>query len=118
MKTKTSLNLFALTSAIFLAARLAHAAPPAPLVHAHAHNDYEHKRPLLDALDHGFCSVEADIYLVDGKLLVGHNRKDLRPNKTLETLYLEPLRERIRAYGGKVYRAGPTVHLLIDVKTE
>src|SRR5437773_10074144 len=94
------------------------ASEPTSLIHTHAHNDYEHQRPLLDALDHGFCSVEADIYLVDGKLLVGHNRKDLRPNKTLETLYLEPLRERIRAYGGKVYRAGPTVHLLIDVKTE
>src|SRR5207237_4622701 len=40
-----------------------------PLIHAHAHNDYEHTRPLLDALDHGFCSVEADIHLVDGKLL-------------------------------------------------
>ena len=29
-------------------------AEPVPLVHVHAHNDYEHKRPLLDALDHGF----------------------------------------------------------------
>ena len=29
-------------------------AQPVPLIHAHAHNDYEHKRPLLDALDHGF----------------------------------------------------------------
>jgi len=32
-----------------------------PLIPAHAHNDYLHARPLLDALDHGFCSVEADI---------------------------------------------------------
>src|SRR5437773_10344211 len=118
MKTKTSLNLFALTSAIFLAARLAHAAPPAPLVHAHAHNDYEHKRPLLDALDHGFCSVEADVFLVEGDLLVGHTRKDLRPERTLEKLYLDPLRERVKANGGKVYAGGPTVFLLIDVKSE
>ncbi|HEY3789313.1 MAG TPA: hypothetical protein VGL71_10685, partial [Urbifossiella sp.] len=36
---------------------------PSPLRHAHAHNDYEHKRPLLDALEQGFCSVEADIWL-------------------------------------------------------
>ena len=34
-----------------------------PLPNAHAHNDYEHKRPLFDALDHGFCSVEADVFL-------------------------------------------------------
>src|SRR5436190_12307328 len=33
---------------------------PKPLPQLHAHNDYEHKRPLFDALDHGFCSVEAD----------------------------------------------------------
>src|SRR5437773_7233099 len=113
MKTKTSLNLFALTSAIFLAARLAHAAPPAPLRHAHAHNDYEHKRPLLDALAHGFCSVEADVFLSDGALLVGHERKDLRPGRTLEKLYLDPLAQRAKANGGRVYRGGPTVFLLV-----
>jgi hypothetical protein len=89
-----------------------------PLIHAHAHNDYEHKRPLFDALDHGFCSVEADIYLEKGRLLVGHTRDDLRPERPLEKLYLDPLRERARAQGGRVYRAGPTVYLLIDVKTE
>jgi hypothetical protein len=90
----------------------------APLIHAHAHNDYEHKRPLFDALDHGFCSVEADVFLENGRLLVGHEAKDLRPERTLEKLYLDPLRERIRANGGRVYRDGPTVYLLIDVKTD
>jgi hypothetical protein len=94
------------------------AALPVPLIHTHAHNDYEHRRPLFDALDHGFCSVEADIYLQKGQLLVGHERQDLRPERTLENLYLEPLRERIRANNGRVYRDGPTVYLLIDVKTE
>jgi len=43
---------------------------PPPLTRAHAHNDYEHTRPLFDALEHGFCSIEPDIWLVDGKLLV------------------------------------------------
>src|SRR5438046_202094 len=73
--------------------------PVVPLRQAHAHNDYEHKRPLLDALDHGFCSVEADIFLVDGALLVGHTRLDLKPGRTLEALYLEPLRQRAKANG-------------------
>jgi len=41
---------------------------------AHAHNDYQHERPLLDALAHGFQSVEADVFLVEGKLLVALNR--------------------------------------------
>lgn len=89
-----------------------------PLARAHAHNDYRHARPLLDALDHGFCSVEADIYLVDGALLIGHDRKDLVPGRTLEALYLDPLRARVRANGGRVYRDGPTITLLVDVKSE
>ena len=93
-------------------------APAVPLRHAHAHNDYEHKRPLLDALAHGFCSVEADVFLVDGELLVGHTRKDLRPGRTLAKLYLEPLRQRAKANGGRVYPGGPTVFLLVDVKSE
>src|SRR5262245_49224155 len=84
-----------------------------PLPRAHAHNDYEHARPLLDALDHGFCSVEADVYLTDGALLVAHERKDVRPGRTLETLYLDPLRERVKANGGRVYAGGPTVWLLV-----
>lgn len=89
-----------------------------PLRQIHAHNDYEHARPLTDALDHGFCSVEADIYLRDGRLLVGHAPRDLRPERTLEALYLDPLRVRIRANGGRVYPGGPPIFLLIDVKTE
>lgn len=89
-----------------------------PLPQAHAHNDYEHKRPLLDALEQGFCSVEADVYLVGEELLIGHTRGDLRPERTLEKLYLAPLRERVRSNDGRVYRNGPPIYLLIDVKTE
>lgn len=89
-----------------------------PLRHAHAHNDYEHPRPLFDALDNGFSSVEADVFLVDGKLLVGHTRQSLRLERTLESLYLDPLRERARANGGRVYPGGPTVFLLVDVKSK
>ncbi len=91
---------------------------PVPLPHAHAHNDYCHERPLLDALDQGFGSVEADIFLVDGQLLVAHNRPDVRPERTLESLYLAPLAERVHANGGRVYRDGPVVTLLIDFKND
>jgi glycerophosphoryl diester phosphodiesterase len=97
-----------------------HAADPSPrpLSRAHAHNDYEHARPLLDALDRGFCSVEADIHLVDGRLLVAHDRAHAKPERTLEALYLEPLRVRVQANGGRVHREGPPFWLLIDFKTE
>jgi hypothetical protein len=88
-----------------------------PLDHAHAHNDYEHARPLLDALDRGFGSVEADIYLVDGALLVAHARDSVRADRTLESLYLAPLRAWIGAHGGAVYAGRPPLTLLIDVKS-
>ncbi|MEU5775975.1 phosphatidylinositol-specific phospholipase C/glycerophosphodiester phosphodiesterase family protein [Streptomyces venezuelae] len=93
---------------------------PRPLFRAHAHNDYEHPRPLFDALDHRFGSVEADIYLVDGQLLVAHDPVDLDPRRTLESLYLEPLAARVRAQHGSVYRGYHRVpfQLLIDIKSE
>lgn len=88
-----------------------------PLRQTHAHNDYEHKRPLLDALDRGFCSVEADIHLVNGALLVAHDADKVDPKRTLESLYLQPLRERIKNNGGTVHPNGPPLLLLIDLKT-
>ncbi len=89
---------------------------PKPLTRVHAHNDYRHTRPLLDALEQGFCSVEADVHLVDGELLVAHDRSQVKPGKTLQALYLEPLRERVRTYAGRVYPAGPEFTLLVELK--
>lgn len=91
--------------------------PPHPLPQAHSHNDYWRERPLLDALSHGFCSVEADIFLIDGQLLVGHDRDELQPDRTLETLYLQPLLQRMRQHNGRIYPDGPQFTLLIDIKS-
>lgn len=88
------------------------------LVRAHAHNDYEHERPLLDALAVGCHSVEADVFLVDGELLVAHTRFQCVPGRTLRKLYLEPLAEKVRANQGRVAAGGPLeFQLLIDFKT-
>ncbi len=95
---------------------LAQEAAPVPLPRAHSHNDYEHDRPLLDALDHGFCGIEADIFLIDGKLLVAHDIEDVRPERTLQALYLDPLLGRARENNGQVYPGGPGITLLIDIK--
>ncbi|MEV4867833.1 phosphatidylinositol-specific phospholipase C/glycerophosphodiester phosphodiesterase family protein [Streptomyces syringium] len=89
-----------------------------PLRRAHAHNDYAHPRPLADALSHGFGSVEADIWLVGGQLLVAHDASELDPTRTLESLYLDPLLRRVTANHGRVYRGhGLSLQLLIDIKT-
>jgi hypothetical protein len=95
------------------------AADAAPLERAHAHNDYAHERPLLDALDAGFTSVEADVWLVDGELRVAHDLEDTRPGVTLQSLYLDPLAERRSADGGSVYRGWDgSLQLLIDIKSD
>lgn len=92
------------------------------LERAHAHNDYEHERPLFDALDQGFASVEADVFsypaLGFDDLYVAHTQQDIRPRRTLRELYLDPLAERVRANGGSVYGDGKTLYLLIDIKTD
>lgn len=89
-----------------------------PLVQAHSHNDYEHARPLQDALDHGFCSVEADIWLVNGQLLVAHDLSAVRPERTLQALYLDPLRERARTNNNRIFPDIANITLLVDVKSE
>lgn len=89
-----------------------------PLLRAHAHNDYHHDRPLLDALDHGFCSVEADIHLVEGQLLVAHDREDVDPERTLQALYLDPLLARFKTNNGRIYPGGPEFILLVDIKSD
>jgi Glycerophosphoryl diester phosphodiesterase family len=120
--------LAAAVSLLSLVGAPAVAAPPSfapggpdvrPLAQAHAHNDYEHDRPLFDALDHGFTSVEADVWPVDGDLLVAHDEADLRPDRNLRALYLDPLADRVRANHGKVYR-GMRVEfqLLVDIKAQ
>ncbi|GMR22730.1 MAG: hypothetical protein BMS9Abin37_1098 [Acidobacteriota bacterium] len=92
------------------------AAEPKPC--AHAHNDFLNDRPLLDALEYGACSVEVDIFLVDGRVLVGHEREKLHAEETLTTMYLEPLRRRIERHGGRVFRKGRPLILLIDIKSD
>jgi hypothetical protein len=93
-------------------------AETAPTVLAHAHNDYEHGRPLRDALEHGFSSVEADIWLVEGRLLVAHDREQAKPERTLQALYLDPLREQARQHGGKILPRAREFILLVDVKSD
>ena len=95
------------------------AATAMDLERAHAHNDYEHDRPLYDALSNGFKSVEADVWLVDGELLVAHDREDVQRDRTLQSLYLEPLRELVKRNRAAVYPGDPdTFTLLIDIKSD
>lgn len=87
-----------------------------PLPNAFAHNDYWHKRPLLDALDNGFTYMEADVFLINEKLIVAHMFPFFKNKRTLESLYLEPLLRRINNNRDKGTHPYP-ITLMIDIKT-
>ena len=80
----------------------------------HAHNDYEHDRPLVAALEAGFTSIEVDVWALDGRLLVAHDRSEVTAERTLEDLYLRPLADRYA--DGEPAEGG--VQLLVDVKDD
>jgi hypothetical protein len=90
------------------------------LPNAYAHNDYWHKRPLLDALDNGFSYVEADVYLRDNQLVVAHILPRFKKVKTLEELYLIPLMKYVAAYEKDPHLYGNKpccLTLMIDIKS-
>lgn len=102
----------------------------------HSHNDYWRPYPLFSALAAGCTGIEADVWLSnDGtELFVGHDPGELRPEKTLRSMYLDPLLEILnrenpeeqwanhtvydRARGIFKTQPNTTVTLLIDVKTD
>ncbi|RDB28590.1 hypothetical protein Hypma_015440 [Hypsizygus marmoreus] len=98
----------------------------------HSHNDYWRDVPLLTALSYGVSSVEADVWLVDGTLLVGHEAAALTKERTLESLYIQPLLKILRSQnptneftvnqtrpnGVFDTSSGTPLQLLVDMKTD
>ena len=91
--------------------------PNEPILSGHSHNDYLHQKPLWEAISHAFASIEVDIHLVDGALLVGHD-DDLDVTKTLQSLYLDPLRDYVREHNDRIYPSPHSLVLLIDIKSD
>ncbi|CZT48349.1 uncharacterized protein RSE6_09030 [Rhynchosporium secalis] len=60
-------------------------------VQCHSHNDYWRSVPLYAAVHAGCTSVEADVWLIDNELYVGHKRDALTADRTLINLYISPL---------------------------
>lgn len=86
---------------------------------AFSHNDYWRKNPLHDALAFRFNSVEADLWLINGKVYVGHEKPIPSPEVTFERMYLEPLKERIEQNEGRVYLNSLSPFLLmLDFKSD
>lgn len=104
----------------------------------HSHNDYYRTRPLLDALDNGMGSIEADVYYIEfditddqgnlrvmKELYVAHDwdeitgDSDYKTKGTLKELYLDPLYEIYWTNGRMIYNTPQeTVLLHVDFKTD
>ena len=73
-----------------------------------------HKHPLFDALGYGYKSIEIDVWLHNGKLVVDHDGIGLDHKKDIEELYLKPISERVKDHHGWVYDGDstPTVFMV------
>ncbi|RAL14927.1 uncharacterized protein BO97DRAFT_339792 [Aspergillus homomorphus CBS 101889] len=101
-------------------------------VKCHSHNDYWRPVPLFSALKAGCVGVEADVWLFDEELYVGHTTSSLTPKRTLRTLYINPLlrilerQNPLTEFHPQLHRPlqgvfstdpSQTIILLIDIKT-
>jgi alkaline phosphatase len=95
------------------------AQPPAySAINAHSHNDYEKEFPFWMAWKQGFGSIEADIFLDKGELVVAHDTAQLKRRWLFDSLYLQPLAKCVSSNNGTVYADRNSVlQLLIDLKT-
>ncbi|KAJ1311676.1 hypothetical protein OPQ81_010150 [Rhizoctonia solani] len=57
----------------------------------HSHNDYWRDVPLFSAIAVGAISVEADVWLWNDELYVGHDPSSLSPKRTFLSLYINPI---------------------------
>jgi alkaline phosphatase len=80
------------------------------VANAHAHNDYHNDIPFYRAYEKGFGSIEADVFAVDGQLMVAHDKKDITPDRSLKILYINPLVEKFKHDKTRELR------LLIEIK--
>ncbi|KAF8246592.1 hypothetical protein K440DRAFT_602251 [Wilcoxina mikolae CBS 423.85] len=96
----------------------------------HSHNDYWRNVPLYSAIAVGAISIEADVWLYNETLYIGHDTSSLSPNRTFDSLYIQPLvgllqRQNPRSAfvpqdtrnGVFDQDAGQTLFLWVDVKT-
>lgn len=85
------------------------------LTHALAHADNRHRRPLRDALDAGCTALEIDVWVLCGRVFIGHSVP--HPVRTLRRTYLQPLTDLIGETGCVLEDFDEPVLLLLDVKT-
>lgn len=108
------LKTLLLAAGLFVAAA---AAAQRPIL-IHSHNDYTRRAPFWQAYAQQVYSIEADLFLRDGRLLVGHDPEDLDPKMSFEALYVEPLVALYDRNGGRAWRGSDEeLQLMIELKS-
>lgn len=94
--------------------------PPSlsPAHNGHAHNDYLQERPLLNALELGYGSIEVDVHLFKDELVVSHYSLGLKKKPSIEELYFEPLRLWMSLYALNYLPPNPPLEIMVDFKSE
>jgi len=88
-------------------------------LNVHSHNDYQQKNPFYEAYSHHFGSIEADIWEVNGVLLVAHEKDQINPKKTLDAMYIQPIVRLFHQNRGKVWNDySGSFQLLIELKSD
>ena len=97
----------------------------------HSHNDYWRDVPFYSAISVGAVSVEADVWLYNGTLHIGHEQGALTNARTFESLYLNPILDVLHRQNptNSSFLTAPThngvfdtngaqtLYLFVDVKT-
>ncbi|CAG8955486.1 hypothetical protein HYFRA_00010353 [Hymenoscyphus fraxineus] len=97
----------------------------------HSHNDYWRDIPFYSALSQGAISIEADVWLYNGTLHIGHEQGALTNERTFDRLYVSPILDVLKRQNPKsrflpapthngVFDtdAGQTLYLFVDLKTD
>ena len=84
----------------------------------HSHNDYLSSDPFWGAYNAGAASIEADIWWLDDQLYVAHDEEEITPERTLLTMYLEPIRQVFCDAGGVTGQNGRQLQLMVELKNE
>lgn len=89
------------------------------VANTHSHNDYEQPTPFWMAWQEEFGSIEADIWLVKGVVVVGHDTNEIKRGRTLEDYYVRPLLACVEKNHGYPYvDTTRKLQMLIDVKED
>ena len=84
----------------------------------HSHNDYVRVAPFWEAYSQHCGSIEADVHWHEGALLVGHDVKDLTPERTFDAMYVQPIVQVVRANGGKAWpKSSDRLILMVELKS-